>query len=79
MVISQHLKLRSNISMGKCKGGDDTVTIGTEINRYVSVRSSCCTDTDDGDSQTIRFTLDLPTLSKILKHIDFDLSCVIIS
>jgi len=25
-------------------------SIDTDINRYVSIRSSCCIDTDDGDS-----------------------------
>ena len=25
-------------------------SINTDINRYVSIRQSCCTDTDDGDS-----------------------------
>jgi len=62
-------------------------SIDTDINRYVSIRSSCCTDTDDGGSckkkheyfgpKTIGFTLDFHTIyQKKIKHIEFDLNYV---
>jgi len=53
-----------------------------EINRYVSIESSCCTDTNDVDSppplykeMTIIESSEstISHLSKSLKHIEFDL------
>jgi len=44
-------------------------TIDTEINRYVSIRSSCCTDT----SGSIISHLTFIHLSKILEQFEFDL------
>ena len=44
-------------------------TVDTEVNRYVSIRSSCCTDT----SGSIISLLTFIQLSKRLKHIECDL------
>ena len=61
-------------------------SIDTDINRYVSIRSSCRTDTDDGDS--CKKTTNIPDtkllvshmifiqFNKQLKHIEFDLNYV---
>jgi len=58
-------------------------TIDTEINQYVSIRSSCYTSTDDGDRPPKTTTnpdpelcvlhLTFIQLSKRLKHIEFTL------
>ena len=47
-------------------------TIDTEINQYVLIRSSCCTDT----SGSIISHLTFLQLSKRLKHIEFDFNYV---
>ena len=79
-----------DLKMGfQCKSYEELhyrYTIDTEINRYVSIRSSCCTDTDDGDSPLKTTTipeqnllvshLTFKQLSKRLKHIEFDLNYV---
>jgi len=44
-------------------------TIETEINRYVSIRSSCCTDTPGSIISHLTFI----QLTNKLKHIEFDL------
>jgi len=61
------------------KGWEDTFIIGsirytinTKRNRYVSLRSSCCTDTSGSIISRLTFT----QLSKRLKHIEFDLNYV---
>ena len=76
-----------DLKMGfQCKSYEELhyrYTIDTEINRYVSIRSSCCIDTDDGDSSLKTTTiiileqnllvshLTFNQLSKRLKHIEF--------
>jgi len=54
-------------------------TIDTEINLYVSIRSSCCTDTDDGDRRKKQrlfrnqiYYLTFTHISKKLKGIEFN-------
>ena len=44
-------------------------SIDTEINRYVSIRSSCCTDTDDGDSR--KKTIIIESSANIFLHLTF--------
>jgi len=36
------------------------VTINTEINQYVSIQSSCCTETVDGDNRKKSLTIPEP-------------------
>jgi len=59
-------------------------TIDTDINRYILIRPSCCTDTDDGDNPPKTTIIPDPKLfvshltfiqlRKRLKHVDFDLN-----
>jgi len=61
-------------------------SIDTETKRLVTKWSSCCTDTDDGDSRKTTTIFPAPKLfvshltfiqlSKRLKHIEFDLNYV---
>jgi len=44
-------------------------SIDTDINRYVSIRSSCCTDTDDGNS--CKKTTNIPDLKLFVSHLIF--------
>jgi len=73
-------------SLGLGRYSQYRYSIDTDINRYVSIRPSCCTDTDDGDSckkttnipnpkQFVSHMIFIP-LIKNLKHIDFDLNYV---
>jgi len=61
----------SKRSLGLGRYSHYRYTIDTDVNRYVSIRSSCCIDTDNGDSRinndfsgtkTIRSTLDFHTI-----------------
>jgi len=64
-------------------------TIDTEMNGYVSIRSSCCIDTDDSDSPKKPTTIPdsklfvshlmFIQLSKKIKHTEFDKTMVYIA